>query len=172
MTLKNNQYGFTVIELMFVLAVMAALTGVLLLNLNRDHSVSIEQFKQEIQNAVFLARKHSLESISDVSLTIDCSNKQFVISWTDDNGKLHSRTSDFLTKDVSDCKFYYLCEIERKKLKSRERNSLNQNAVIVRSKYCQPFELSFKIGTSSYSLFVDRFCQMTSTFPESMLYGK
>lgn len=170
MTLKNNQYGFTVIELMFVLAVMAAFAGILLYQ-KGEQSKSVKQFQQEIHNAIFLARKLSVE-YGDVTLTIDENQKKLVISFFDADNKSQERKIDIVTDNVSDCKFYYLCEIERKKLKSRERSSLNQNAVIVRLKYCQPFELSFKIGTSSYSLFVDRFCQMTSTFPESMLYGK
>ena len=168
MTFKNKQCGFSVIELMFVLAVMAALAGVLLYPKGK-HLKSVKQFQQEIYNAIFLARKLSVEH-GDVTFKIDKNGKKVMISFVDKNNKSQTREFDIITDNISDCKFYAIVETKRKNFKKRSRNKLD--FVAVRSKYCQPFELSFKFEKNAYSLFIDRLCQMTSTFPESMLYGQ
>lgn len=169
MRFKNKQSGFSAIELMFVLAVMAALAGVLL-GSRGEQSKSVKQFQQEVHNAVFLARKLSVIHDCDVKLSINENKEKLIVSFTDQDNKSQKHEFDIITEDISDCEFYSIVETERKKLKSRERKKLD--FVSVRSKYCQPFELSFKFDDKNYSLFVDRLCQMTFTFPESMLYGK
>lgn len=169
MRFKDKQSGFSAIELMFVLAVMVALAGVLLYPRGAQ-SKSVKQFQQEVHNAVFLARRLSVVHDCDVKLSINENKKKIVISFTDQDNESQKHEFDIITEDISDCEFYSIVETERKNLKSRERKKLD--FVSVRSKYCQPFELSFKFEDKEYSIFIDRFCQMTSTFPESMLYGK
>lgn len=169
MIFKYKQSGFSVIELMFVLAVMVALAGVLLYPRGAQ-SKSVKQFQQEVHNSVFLARRLSVVHDCDVKLSINENKKKIVISFTDQDNESKKHEFDIITEDISDCEFYSIVETERKNLKSRERKKLN--FVSVRSKYCQPFELSFKFKDKEYSIFIDRFCQMTSIFPESMLYEK
>lgn len=168
MTFRNKQSGFSVIELMFVLAVMAALASALL-PMKGEQSKSVKQFQQEIHNAVFLARKLSVDH-GEVTFAIDESRKKVVILFVGQDSESQKKEFDITTDGISDCKFYSIVETERKNFKKRSRNKLD--FVTVRSKYCQPFELSFKFEDKGYSLFIDRLCQMTSTFPESMLYGQ
>ncbi|MDR1528361.1 MAG: type II secretion system GspH family protein [Puniceicoccales bacterium] len=159
---NKQQLGFTLIELIFVLALMGAFVTCFVIKPFRSRDDAVYGTKVILSEAVFLARLYAMGS--DDAITLDLVSRSDYDSLDEfvdleiKKGPWMTKRSKRLDSRISNCSFVNfpeICKSSDRPQNSFKAGEIPQNQVIFKEKFFTPFQLKFSLEGKEWFIAVD-----------------